>query len=73
MSGPSVNYDSNWLSGIDVIQLAYDAIRDEHCESAIIGTANLALHSELSYQYNEQGLLSPDGSTCAFDANGKFV
>lgn len=55
------------------MQLAYEAIREGHCESAIIGTANLALNSEISYHYNQIGLLSQDASTSAFDANGKLV
>lgn len=52
--------------------MAYDAIKDGHCEAAIIGTANLALNSELSWLYNDMGLLSADGSTKAFDAEGKM-
>lgn len=70
--GPSCAYDSNWINGIEVIRLAFEAIREGHVESAIVGTANLALNSELSWLYNDMGLLSADGSTKAFDAEGKY-
>lgn len=69
--GPSVAYDSNWVGGIEVLRLAYSAIKTGQCESVIIGTANLALNSEFQWIYNDMGLLSSDGSTKAFDADGK--
>lgn len=70
--GPSVAYDANWISGIEVIRLAYDAIRTGQCESCIVGTANLALNAEFQWLYSDMGLLSPDGSTKAFDIDGKI-
>lgn len=68
--GPSCSYDSNWVGGIEVLRQACEFINDGHCDAAIVGTANLALNSELSFLYNDIGLLSEDGSTRAFDANG---
>lgn len=55
-----------------MLRLAFEAIREGHVESAIVGTANLALNSELSWLYNDMGLLSQDGSTKSFDAEGNF-
>ncbi|XP_018570431.1 fatty acid synthase-like [Anoplophora glabripennis] len=69
LKGPSVAYDSNWVGGIEVLRLAYSAIKTGQCESVIIGTANLALNSEFQWIYNDMGLLSSDGSTRAFDAD----
>ncbi|KAJ8922067.1 hypothetical protein NQ315_008708 [Exocentrus adspersus] len=69
LKGPSVAFDSNWVGGIEVLRLAYSAIKTGQCESVIIGTANLALNSEFQWLYNDMGLLSPDGSTKAFDAD----
>lgn len=69
--GPSVAYDSNWVSGIEVLRLAYNAIKTGQCDSVIVGTANLAIHAEFQFIYNDMGLLSPDGKTRAFDANGE--
>ncbi|CAH2007391.1 unnamed protein product [Acanthoscelides obtectus] len=51
------------------MRLAYNAIKSGQCESVIIGTANLALHSEFQWIYNQMGLLSSDGSTRPFDAD----
>lgn len=56
-----------------MLRLAFEAIREGHVESAIVGTANLALNSELSWLYNDMGLLSQDGSTRSFDAEGKWL
>lgn len=66
-------YDSNWVGGIEVLRLAYSAIKTGQCESVIIGTANLALNSEFQFIYNDMGLLSPEGSTRAFDADGMKI
>lgn len=71
LKGPSVAYDSNWVGGMEVIRLAYDAIRTGQCESVIVGTANLALNAEFQWLYTDMGLLSPDGTTRAFDADAQ--
>ncbi|XP_071051537.1 fatty acid synthase-like [Onthophagus taurus] len=67
LKGPSCAYDSNWIGGIEVLNLAVTAVQEGHCEAAIIGSANLALNAEISFLYNDMGLLSQDGSTKAFD------
>ncbi|XP_025837114.1 fatty acid synthase-like isoform X3 [Agrilus planipennis] len=69
LKGPSCDYDSNWLNGLEVIRMAYESIREGHCDSAIIGTANLVVNSEISWTYNDAKLLSPDGITRSFDAD----
>ena len=69
--GPSCAYDSNWNGGMEVLTLAVDAVKQGIVESAIIAAANLALNSEISWLYNDMGLLSPDGSVRAFDADGE--
>ncbi|KAK4881873.1 hypothetical protein RN001_005192 [Aquatica leii] len=68
LKGPSCAYDNNWLNGIEVLQAGFDTVRYGHCEAAIVATANLALNSELSWIYNDMGLLSQDGVTRSFDA-----
>lgn len=70
--GPSCAYDCNWLGGVRVLEEAIEVIGTNQCDGAIVVTANLALNSELSWIYNDMGLLSPDGITKSFDANGKF-
>lgn len=71
LKGPSVAYDCNWVSGLEVLRLAYCAIKTGQCDSVIIGTANLAQHLEYHSMYEELGFLSTDGSTKAFDADAK--
>ncbi|XP_044760998.1 fatty acid synthase-like [Coccinella septempunctata] len=68
LKGPSVAYDSNWVSGIEILRIAFDAIKTGQCEACIVGTANLALNSEFQFLYGDMGLLSPDGSNKSFDA-----
>ncbi|XP_066149955.1 fatty acid synthase-like isoform X1 [Euwallacea fornicatus] len=72
LKGPSVAYDANWVSGLEVIRLGYEAIKTGQCESVIVGTSNLALNAEFQWLYADMGVLSPDGTTKAFDvdANG---
>lgn len=73
IKGPSVAYDSNWVGGIEVLRLAYEAVKTGQCEACLIGCANLALNSEFQWLYDDMGLLSPDGMTNSFDASGKPV
>ncbi|XP_045461517.1 fatty acid synthase-like isoform X2 [Harmonia axyridis] len=68
LKGPSVAYDSNWVSGIEILRIAFDAIKSGQCEAAIVGTANLALNSEFQFLYSDMGILSPDGSNKSYDA-----
>lgn len=72
IAGPSIAYDANWVTGIEVLRLAFYAIKTGQCDSVIVGAANLAQHDEFQHMYNEMGLISLDGSTKAFDANGKY-
>ncbi|CAG9823792.1 unnamed protein product [Phaedon cochleariae] len=69
LKGPSVAYDCNWVSGTEVLRMAYVAIKTGQCDSVIVGTANITTHSEFQWLYTDMGLLSSDGSTRAFDAN----
>ncbi|EEZ97866.2 fatty acid synthase [Tribolium castaneum] len=71
LKGPSVAYDSNWIGGIEVVRLAYEAIKTGQCEAVLVGTANLALNSEFQWLYNDMGLLSADGSTRAYDIDAQ--
>ncbi|KAF7281302.1 hypothetical protein GWI33_004884 [Rhynchophorus ferrugineus] len=68
LHGPSVSYNSSWIGGIELIRLAYEAIKTGQIEAAIVGTANVSLNSEIQWIYNDMGLLAPDGATRAFDA-----
>ncbi|XP_066247499.1 fatty acid synthase-like [Euwallacea similis] len=68
LKGPSVSYDANWVSGLEMIRLGHEAIKTGQCESVIVGTSNLALNAEFQWLFADMGVLSPDGTTKAFDA-----
>lgn len=59
------------MTGFEVIRLAYEAIRNGECEGALVGASNVAFIPEFQKLYEDMDLISPDGSTKAFDAQGK--
>lgn len=66
-------YDSNWSSGLEVLRLAYDAILSGECEAAIVGASNLCYYRSFHQNLIDMRVISPDGSTRAFDENGKYL
>ncbi|KAF9408342.1 hypothetical protein HW555_011931 [Spodoptera exigua] len=72
VTGPSYTIDTACSSSFYALVHAYRAIRDGHCDAAIVGGCNLCLHPYVSLQFARQGVLSPDGVCKSFDnsANG---
>nr|XP_034827721.1 fatty acid synthase isoform X1 [Maniola hyperantus] len=72
VTGPSYTVDSACSSSLYALEHAFRAIRDGHCDSAIVGGSNLCLHPYVSLQFSRLGVLSPDGKCKSFDnkANG---
>ncbi|KAF9794028.1 hypothetical protein SFRURICE_010511, partial [Spodoptera frugiperda] len=72
VTGPSYTVDTACSSSLYALVHAYKAIRDGHCDAAIVGGTNLCLHSYVSLQFVRLGLLSPEGACKSFDnsANG---
>ncbi|KAL0867964.1 hypothetical protein ABMA27_008631 [Loxostege sticticalis] len=72
VTGPSYTVDSACSSSLYAIEHAFRAIRDGHCDAAIVGGSNLCLHPYVSLQFSRLGVLSPDGRCKSFDnkANG---
>ncbi|CAG4931996.1 unnamed protein product [Colias eurytheme] len=72
VTGPSYTVDSACSSSLYAMEHAFRAIRDGHCDAAIVGGSNLCLHPYVSLQFSRLGVLSPDGSCKSFDnsANG---
>ncbi|XP_063541437.1 fatty acid synthase-like isoform X1 [Cydia strobilella] len=72
VTGPSYTVDSACSSSLYALEHAFRAIRDGHCDSAIVGGSNLCLHPYVSLQFSRLGVLSPDGRCKSFDnsANG---
>ncbi|XP_022832191.1 fatty acid synthase-like [Spodoptera litura] len=72
VTGPSYTIDTACSSSLYALVHAYRAIRDGHCDAAIVGGSNLCLHPHVTLQFVRLGLLSPDGACKSFDnsANG---
>ncbi|XP_060866838.1 fatty acid synthase-like [Metopolophium dirhodum] len=72
VNGPSYSVDSACSSSLYALEHAYKAIRDGHCDSALVGGCNLCLHPYVSLQFARLGVLCTDGRCKSFDeaANG---
>ncbi|XP_046963942.1 fatty acid synthase-like [Vanessa cardui] len=72
LSGPSYTVDTACSSSLYALEHAYRAIREGHCDTAIVGGSNLCLHPNVSLQFSRLGVLSADGRCKTFDntANG---
>ncbi|KAJ4428213.1 hypothetical protein ANN_24228 [Periplaneta americana] len=54
--------------GLESLTIAYHAIKSGRVDAAIISSISLVLLPEVSYHYQQLGLLSEDGKTRSFDA-----
>ncbi|XP_046964151.1 fatty acid synthase-like [Vanessa cardui] len=72
VKGPSYNIDSGCSSSLYALEHAFKAIRDGHCDAAIVGGSNLCLHPYVSMHFFRLGAISPVGICHSFDnsANG---
>lgn len=70
--GPSVLVRTACSSSMVALHEACQAIERGHCESAIIGGANLIMAPQMTVLMAEHGVLSPDGNCKTFssEANG---
>ncbi|CAH2093493.1 unnamed protein product [Euphydryas editha] len=69
VTGPSYAVDTACSSSLYALEHAFKAIREGHCDSAIVGGSNLCLHPYISLQFSKLGVLSPDGRCKSFDNN----
>ncbi|XP_024117302.1 fatty acid synthase [Oryzias melastigma] len=68
--GPSTAIDTACSSSLLALENAFHAIRQGHCEAALVGGVNLLLKPNTSVQFMKLGMLSPDGTCKSFDASG---
>ncbi|KAJ4448696.1 hypothetical protein ANN_00086, partial [Periplaneta americana] len=70
--GPSYMVDTACSSSSYAMEHAYRAIRDGHCEAAIVAGSNICLHPHVTIQFWRLGVLSHQGMCRSFDrdANG---
>lgn len=71
-SGPSTAIDTACSSSLLALDNAFHAIRQGHCDAALVGGVNLLLKPNTSVQFMKLGMLSPDGTCKSFDASGKM-
>nr|QCW07585.1 fatty acid synthase 5 [Blattella germanica] len=65
--GTSISMVSMETTGFEALSAACNEMRKGRCDAAVVGAVNLVMHPEMSYHYNELGVLSKDGKTKAFD------
>ncbi|CAG9791211.1 unnamed protein product [Diatraea saccharalis] len=72
VTGPSYVIDAACSSSLYAMEHAFRAIRDGHCDAAIVGGSNLCLQPSTSLQFLKLGAFSADGRCKSFDesANG---
>ncbi|XP_043491574.1 fatty acid synthase-like [Polistes fuscatus] len=68
MLGPSCTIQSECVGSASALKKAFESIKCGECEAAIVDAGILALHPNISYQFKQLGLLSPDGINRSFDA-----
>ncbi|PSN47327.1 hypothetical protein C0J52_04406 [Blattella germanica] len=71
--GTSISMVSMETTGFEALSAACNEMRKGRCDAAVVGAVNLVMHPEMSYHYNELGVLSKDGKTKAFDEGGKCL
>lgn len=71
LSGPSLVVQTACSSGLVAVHLACQALLNGECDLALAGAASVGLPQTSGYQYQEGGILSPDGHCRAFDAQAQ--
>ncbi|KAM9424875.1 fatty acid synthase isoform 2-T2 [Pholidichthys leucotaenia] len=68
--GPSTAIDTACSSSLLALENAFHAIRQGHCDAALVGGVNLLLKPNTSVQFMKLGMLSPEGTCKSFDSSG---
>lgn len=69
-NGPSTAIDTACSSSLLAFENAFHAIRQGHCDAAVVGGVNLLLKPNTSVQFMKLGMLSPEGTCKSFDSSG---
>ncbi|KAM4525063.1 fatty acid synthase isoform 2-T2 [Odontesthes bonariensis] len=69
-NGPSTAIDTACSSSLLALENAFHAIRQGHCDAALVGGVNLLLKPNTSVQFMKLGMLSPEGTCKSFDSSG---
>ncbi|KAJ4428210.1 hypothetical protein ANN_24225, partial [Periplaneta americana] len=71
--GTSISIVSTETSGFEALSAACNEMKQGRCDAAVVGAVNLVMHPEVSYHYNELGVLSKDGKCRPFDAQERVL
>ncbi len=71
LRGPALSIHTACSTSLVAIAQAVKALREGDCDMALAGGIAITVPIRSGIIYNEGGMYSPDGSTRAFDANGK--
>jgi len=71
LSGPSYAFDSSLSSSFKGLQLGKEAIERGECDCAIVGTAVLSFHAEVTVHYSDLEVLTEENFNRPFDEKGK--
>jgi amino acid adenylation domain-containing protein len=68
LTGPAINVQTACSTGLVVVHLACQGLRDGECEVALAGSVALKIPQKTGYLFEEGMIRSPDGRCRAFDA-----
>ncbi|MEM6792008.1 MAG: amino acid adenylation domain-containing protein, partial [Myxococcota bacterium] len=68
--GPAVSVHTACSTSLVAVAQACDALRAYSCDAALAGGASVTVPQRQGYTYVEGGMLSPDGVTRSYDADG---
>jgi amino acid adenylation domain-containing protein/non-ribosomal peptide synthase protein (TIGR01720 family) len=70
-NGPAMVVDTACSSSLVAIHLAVQSLRRGECEAAVVAGVNRILGADLTVNFEQSGLLAPDGRCYTFDARAK--
>ncbi|XP_063391024.1 fatty acid synthase-like [Cydia fagiglandana] len=69
--GPSMTLDTACASSMFALVQAVDAIRNGHCDAAVVAGTHVCLDPHVALNFQRLKMLSPEGRCAAFDASGR--
>src|SRR5208283_5238039 len=71
LTGPSITMGTACSTSLVAVAQACESIRSGQCDVALAGGVSITFPQKRGYQYQEGGIVSPDGHCRAFDADAQ--
>ncbi len=71
LTGPSITIGTACSTSLVAVTQACESIRSGQCDVALAGGVSITFPQKRGYQYQEGGIVSPDGHCRAFDADAQ--